>query len=266
MCVEIKNDSVVRQRTRMAGAGRAMKGDLPLADELTAVFAGLSNVLLTEETVAHALKLITGAAVLSVDGAAGAGVTLIDMSGHRSSAASTDDIVAQADTLQYELGQGPCLSAWATGQPVDVGDVRTDPRWRQWGVGVDKLGLRSCVSVPLLSGDLAFGAIKVYWAKPHAATDRTIRLLELFAAQAAIFVANVQVRERGRMLSDQLKTTLTQRDTISTAKGIVMADRRVGHHEAMLYMMSKALEENRTLQEVAGKIIESTVRLDHDRG
>lgn len=123
-----------------------------------------------------------------------------------------------------------------------------------------------CVSVPLLSGDLAFGAIKVYWAKPNAATDRTIRLLELFAAQAAIFVANVQVRERGRMLSDQLKTTLTQRDTISTAKGIVMADRRVGHHEAMLHMMSKALEKNRTLQEVAGKIIESTVRLDHDRG
>lgn len=250
----------------VTGAGATMNNKLPLADELTAVFARLSNMLLTEETVAHALKLITGAAALAMEDAAGAGVTLIDMSGNRSSTASTDSIVAQADTLQYDLGQGPCLSAWATGHPVDVADVRTDLRWPEWGKAVDELGLRSCVSVPLLSGDLAFGAIKIYWAKPNAATHRLIRLLELFAAQASIFLANVQARERGQMLSEQLKTTLVQRDMISTAKGMVMVDRRMGHHEAMLHMMTQALEENRTLQEVAGKIIESTVGFDHDRG
>jgi GAF domain-containing protein len=243
-----------------------MDTELPLADELAAVFARFSNVLLTEETVANALKLITEAAVLAVGDAAGAGVSLMDSSGHRSSTASTSPIVAQADTLQYELGQGPCLSAWASGHPVDIADVRTDLRWPEWGMAAGNLGLRSCVSVPLLSGDLAFGAVKIYWANPKAASHKLIRLLELFAAQASIFLVNVQARERGRMLSEQLKATLTLRDSISTAKGIVMARLGMGNHEAMLHLMTKALNEKRTLQEVAEEIVESTPGLDHDRG
>ena len=243
-----------------------MDTELPLADELAAVFARLSNVLLTEETVANALKLITDAAVLAVDDAAGAGVSLMDTNGSRNSAASTSKLVAQADTLQYELGQGPCISAWASGHPVDIADVRTDLRWPEWGMAANDLGLRSCVSVPLLSGDLAFGAIKIYWANPKAASHRLIRLLELFAAQASIFLVNIQARERGRMLSEQLKSTLTQRDVISTAKGIVMASRGVGKHDAMLHLMARALNENRTLQTVAEEIIESTPGPDHDRG
>jgi GAF domain-containing protein len=243
-----------------------MDTELPLADELAAIYARFSNVLLTEETVDNALKLITEAAVLAVGDAAGAGVSLIDSSGRRSSAASTNQLVEHADNLQYELEQGPCLSAWASGHPVDIADVRTDLRWPEWGLAAGELGLRSCISVPLLSGDLAFGAIKIYWANPKAASHRLIRLLELFAAQASIFLANVQARERGRMLSEQLKSTLTQRDIINTAKGIVMASRGVDHHHAMLHLMTRALNENRPLQEVAEKIIESTPGLDHDRG
>lgn len=243
-----------------------MDTELPLADELAAVFARFSNVLLTEETVDNALKLITESAVMAVGDAAGAGVSLMDTSGRRNSAASTSQVVAQADNLQYELGQGPCLSAWASGHPVDIADVRTDLRWPEWGQAANDLGLRSCVSVPLLSGELAFGAIKIYWANPKAASHRLIRLLELFAAQASIFLVNLQARERGRMLSEQLKSTLTQRDIISTAKGIIMASRGMGNHDAMLHLMTMALKKNSTLQEVAEEIIESTPGLDHDRG
>ncbi|WP_461187540.1 GAF and ANTAR domain-containing protein [Arthrobacter sp. Z4-13] len=243
-----------------------MDTELPLADELAAVYARFSNVLLTEETVSNALKLITEAAVLAVGDAAGAGVSLLDTNGRRSSTASTSPIVAQADTLQYELGQGPCLSAWASGHPVDIADVHTDLRWPEWGMAAGELGLKSCVSVPLLSGDLAFGAIKIYWANPKAASHKLIRLLELFAAQASIFLVNVQARERGKMLSEQLKSTLTQRDIISTAKGIVMASRGIGNHDAMLHLMTRALNENRTLQEVAEETIGSTPGPDLDRG
>ncbi|WP_461172223.1 GAF and ANTAR domain-containing protein [Arthrobacter sp. Z1-9] len=243
-----------------------MDTELPLADELAAVFARFSNVLLTEETVSSALRLITEAAVLAVNDAAGAGVSLLDTNGNRSSAASTSPIVAQADTLQYELGQGPCLSAWASGYPVDIADVHTDLRWPEWGMAAGGLGLRSCVSVPLLSGDLAFGAIKIYWDKPKAASHRLIRLLELFAAQASIFLVNVQARERAQKLSDQLKASLAQRDTISTAKGMVMVSQRTGSHEAMLHLMTRALNENRTLQEVAQEVLESTPGLGLDRG
>lgn len=141
---------------------------------------------------------------------------------------------------------------------MDIADVRTDLRWPEWGMAAGDLGLRSCVSVPLLSGDLAFGAIKIYWDKPKAASHRLIHLLELLAAQASIFLVNVQERERAQMLSDQLKSTLAQRDAISTAKGIVMASLGMGSHDAMLHLMTRALNENRSMQEVAEEILEST--------
>ncbi|MCA4135190.1 GAF and ANTAR domain-containing protein [Arthrobacter sp. M4] len=201
---------------------------------------------------------MTQAAVVAVDDElAGAGVTLVDPDGRRSSAASTNADSAAADALQYELGQGPCLSAWASGQPVAVEDVRADLRWPEWSTAVEPLGVRACVSVPLLTGGLAFGAIKVYWDKSMVITPRLVRLMELFAAQAAIFLVNVQARERVRTLSEQLKSALAQRDVIGTAKGITMSSQGLGEQAAMRHLMTKARDENRTLRDVAEEVIES---------
>lgn len=232
-----------------------MDTDLPLADELAAVFARASRMLLSEETVSTALNLITQAAVLAVDDASGAGVSLMDTTGKRVSAASTSSTVEQADAFQYQFGQGPCLTAWASGRPVAVEDVRTDPRWPQWGAAAGDMGLRSCLSVPLLSGDLAFGAIKIYWEAPSSASPRLIELLEKFAAQASIFLINAQARERVATLSEQLKTSLTQRDLVGTAKGIIMAQEKVGEGQAVLRLIAKSRREGRPLAEIARDVV-----------
>ncbi|MFF1830775.1 GAF and ANTAR domain-containing protein [Paenarthrobacter sp. NPDC058040] len=230
---------------------------MPLADELVGVFARASQMLLSEETVSSALGLITHAAVLAVDDASGAGVSLMDADGRRSSTASTSSLVARADALQYELGQGPCLTAWASGQPVKVDDLRTDGRWPEWCAAAADLGFRSCVSVPLLSSDLAFGAIKIYWEMPQYSSPRLIQLLEVFAAQASIFLINVQARERVAMLSDQLKATLSQRETNGTAKGVIMARLHLSEGETILHLIARSSREGRPLHEIAQEVIEA---------
>ncbi|MDP9933966.1 GAF and ANTAR domain-containing protein [Paenarthrobacter nicotinovorans] len=231
--------------------------ELPLTDELAVMFARASNMLLTEETVSNALLLITEAAVLAVEDAVGAGVSLMEADGRRSSAASTASVVAAADALQYDLGEGPCLTAWASGKPVDSEDIRTDPRWMRWGQAAADLGVRSCVSVPLLSGDLAFGAIKVYWEAPGTASPRLIHLLEAFASQASIFLVNALAKERVSALSDQLKSSLAQREQVATAKGITMATLGLGEHEAVLHLIARSNKEKRRLHEVAREVIDN---------
>ncbi|HYX95710.1 MAG TPA: hypothetical protein VE823_11615, partial [Geodermatophilus sp.] len=52
--------------------------DLPLADELSAISARVSGLLLSEETVATALGLVSSMALGPVAGAVGAGVSIID--------------------------------------------------------------------------------------------------------------------------------------------------------------------------------------------
>src|SRR3712207_8586869 len=61
------------------------------------------------------------------------------------------------------------------------------------------------MSAPLVAGDTALGALKVYAAQPGSFDAHSERLLTLAAAQAAILVANAQTRERAQRQSEALR-------------------------------------------------------------
>ena len=54
---------------------------------------------------------------------------MIDAYGTWTSTGATDHLVETADALQYELGEGPCLSAWATESLQRINDTTDDDRW-----------------------------------------------------------------------------------------------------------------------------------------
>src|SRR3954449_2420866 len=95
--------------------------DLVLAPDLAATRRALQPVL----------DLATSIAASSLPGAAGAGISLIE-DGTRVSTASTNALVSLADERQYELGEGPCLTAWATTTLVRIDDLDRDERWPHW--------------------------------------------------------------------------------------------------------------------------------------
>lgn len=231
-----------------------MSVELPLADEITAVFARASRLLLTEDTVSHALRLITDAATAAIPGAIGAGVSLINGSGRRQTTAASDAVVAAADALQYELEEGPCITAWAIGETVVVEDVAADPRWPRWAPAAAELGISSSVSCPLLSGGLALGAVKVY-SDGGTFGNGTVRLAELFAQQASLFVVHSHAREAARTLSDRLQESLAQRDAINTAKGLVMARNGSTDDEALQKLMSMSRRGGKPLALVAAELL-----------
>src|SRR3954447_21684178 len=134
---------------------------LPLSDELAGVFARMSGLLLSEETVETSLGLLSELAREPVPGATGAGVSVIDEQGRRSSG-STDARVREADDLQYELNEGPCLAAAASRALIRIDDLETDGRWPSWASAAAPLGLRAAMSSPLVAGDGSLGAMKVY--------------------------------------------------------------------------------------------------------
>lgn len=232
---------------------------LPLADELSAVSARISGLLLSEETVDTALGLVSSLALDTVPGAVGAGVSIVDERGRRSSG-STDDRVQRADALQYELDEGPCLAAAAGRQLVRVDDLSTDRRWPRWAATVAPFGLRAAMSAPLAAGDTSLGALKVYAEQPGSFDVHAERRLTLASAQAAILVANVQTRERARRLSDGLRQAVRTRDLVSTAKGVVMARYGVPEDVAFGILVSRSGEDGGTLADVARAVVDSAVR------
>lgn len=232
---------------------------LPLADELAAVFARMSGLLLSDETVTTALGLITALAVETVPGSVGAGVSIIDEHGRRSWAA-TDERVERGDALQYELDEGPCLAAAALRQVVRVDDLTEERRWPRWAEAALPLGLRAALSAPLVAGDRGLGALKVYAEAPRAFDAHAERLLTLFSAQAAVLVANVQSYERAQRMTEGLRQAVLDRDVVSVAKGVLMARHGIDEGAAFGMLLARSAQEVAPLREVARTVAGSAVR------
>jgi GAF domain-containing protein len=231
---------------------------MPLAEELSQVYARMSGLLLSEETVQTALDLVTSLALETIDGVVGAGVTLIGTDGHRQSAAATSPLVARADALQYELDEGPCLTAWADHVQVRIDDLQTEERWPGWRRVALPLGLRSSLSTPLRTQGRVLGALKVYGEQAGAFDDRSAVLAARFAAQAAILLANVSTLDQAERLSVSLQGALRTRNVIALANGVLMERYHLTEEQAFLRLVDSARAGRRELVDEATSVIRST--------
>ncbi len=238
-----------------------MTSQLPLADELAAVFARMSGLLLSTETVKTALTFVTALAKEVVPGTVGAGVSLLAADGTPTTTAATDALTERADELQYRMGVGPCVTAWEQRIAVRVNDVTEDDRWPEWAAAVaEEEGVRAVLTAPLVAADETLGALKVYARKPGTYGEREEYLLTMFAAQAAVLVANVRSYEDAKRVSDELKDTMRARDVVNMAKGILMARDAVDEQAAFTRLTELAKERDQTVREAAEYLRSTAVR------
>ncbi|MBF6445445.1 GAF and ANTAR domain-containing protein [Nocardia farcinica] len=231
----------------------------PAVDQLVAAFARMSGFFLTAGTAGTALKLITSLATEMVAPTSGAGISMLDGSGARMTAAATGEVVEEAVSLQYQLGAGPCLTAWADRVVVRVDDFGTDQRWPEWSRRAARLGLASSLSAPLVAGTQALGAIKIYGARPGICGQREEHLLSMFSSQAAMLLAHMRAADDAERVSGLIAESLRGRDVINLAKGIIMARDRVDERGAFLILASTARNQNVPVRRVAERVAMSTV-------
>jgi GAF domain-containing protein len=239
--------------------GQSIGESLPLADELAGIFARMSGLLLSEETVETALGVLSSLAQETVPGSTGAGVSIMERRRRRSSG-STDSRVQAADALQYEFDEGPCLEAASNREVVRSDDLTGDPRWPRWTAAAVDLGLRSVLSAPLIAGDRSMGAIKVYAEQAHAFDEHSAQLLALFSAQAAVLVANLQHQERAQRLSGGMREAFRTRDLVCTAKGVLMGRHAVDEATAFGMLLARGQDDGTTVAQAARAVVDSAVR------
>jgi GAF domain-containing protein len=233
-----------------------------VGDELAAVHARLSGILLTEQTMETALHLITSLAKDTVAGSLGSGVTLMGADGQPGTSAATDPLVDTLDQLQYEVGDGPCLAAWASSSIVRSDDLSAERRWPAWSPRAADMGLRSVLSTPMEAGGASWGAVKVYSETVDAYDERAEDLLRRFADQAAIFVSNVHTAKSAQRFGDELKATLRSRDVIATARGMIMARKSFDSDRAYRHLIWLARRARIPLSELAERMVASPTRPD----
>jgi GAF domain-containing protein len=226
----------------------------PPSVELASALTQMAGLVLSRETVQTALELVTKLAATTTPGSMGAAVTVVDDSGKRSRAASNQS-VERADALQYELDEGPCLTAWRTQEVVRIDDTTTDGRWPRWNEAASTMGVRSVLSAPLLGTGEPIGAMKVYSARPLSYGPHEEHVLLLLAEQAAILLANSQSLQEARQLSRRLTAALAGRDVVSQAIGVLLARGAAGQDAAFATLTGAARRSHHTVEEVARALL-----------
>lgn len=106
-------------------------------------------------------------------------------------------------------GLGVCGAAVQSGQRVVVTDTETDPHFTEFLALSRAEGFRSVHSTPIRHSDgSVLGTLTVQLKEPRSPTEREIRLADLSAGLAAIFIDRAQAQTKAGMLERRLQVAL----------------------------------------------------------
>ena len=156
--------------------------------------------------------------------------------------ASSGDEARVLDERQYELDDGPCLTALRTGQTVKVDDVRADPRWERYFEAIGHSGVRAVLAVPLEAGEGASAALNCYAREASTFGPETVAGIEWYAqslSRPLRLALRVHRSFEPPSYPKELRAALQSRATMDAALALVMAHTRSGR-EAALSLLEEA--------------------------
>ena len=192
-------------------------------------------------------------AVVSVTGAAIS--TLGGLLGSETISAS-DDTIARVDELQFDLGEGPCWDAIATGRPVLEPDLRRSPRssWPAFSRALGDTEVAALFAIPLSVGPLRIGAIDLYDVRPRPLEGDDLARAVAVAADVSRTVLRQAIEESGLEEAPAAARPRSRR-RIHQATGFVIAQLDVSADDAELLIRARAFAEGRTMLDIADDIL-----------
>jgi GAF domain-containing protein len=231
--------------------------------DLNESFEALSEFLAFGEKVDVTLSRIATLSVAVIPHCDYAGISLVEETGVRT-VGHTTELVKEIDEIQYATGQGPCLSAIShesqghVPATYEISSMEEDTTWPDFSARARARGLASLLAFTLLAGDRTLGSLNLYATLPYAFDEPDRRIGAIFAAHAAVALANAQRLEFARERVDELLEGYASREVIGQAKGILMERERCSEDEAFDILRSTSSRLHRKLREVAKDVIDSS--------
>jgi GAF domain-containing protein len=220
---------------------------LPAAGVVAAGYAQLAVELYGAATMAATVDRVLEDA-LRAPGCDCAGVVLVQPGKDLQTAGVTDRRVEQADQLQLEYGEGPCVPVSREHHSVLVCDTVVDRRWPRWSSGVAELGLRSVLTVWLCTTRSTLGALNLYRTRPDQFTTTDDATARLLARHAAVAIATVQN-------AATLAQAVGARTLIGQAQGLLMERFAINADQAFAVLRRYSQDNNIKLHIVANELV-----------
>jgi GAF domain-containing protein len=227
-------------------------------DARARALSALARFQVAETSVGDTLQRIADITLEAVPAAAVAGMTMLGDDEQPTTAIYTDSESPEIDAAQYRDGRGPCLDAWRTKRVFHIRRVEEHGReYPAFASACLDHDVRSTLSLPMVNGDVAIGALNLYARVEDAFTDDDEVLAGDLAGAAAAVLANVSAYWTAFELSQQLGEAMKSRAVIEQAKGVLMAQSPGLDADAAFDVLRKASQrENLKLREIARRIVE----------
>ncbi|MET0967541.1 MAG: GAF and ANTAR domain-containing protein [Nakamurella sp.] len=182
----------------------------------------------------------------------GASITMKGPNRTLRTVASSSELINQADQLQYQLNEGPCLDAvWVDGLFV-IPHLIDDGRWPNWAPKAAELGVVSMLSLHLFT-DAALGSLNLYSMRRREFSHSDVEAARVVAAHCSVVLAYARNEQN-------LWQAIDSRNLVGQAQGILMERFGLTPERSFAVLRRYSQQHNRKLAKVAEELV-STGRL-----
>ena len=207
-----------------------------------------------------------GRVCVDVVGVTGAGVMLMSDALPIGSIATTDDVSALLEDLQFALGEGPCVDAYRDDRPVSEPDLATPKvtRWPAFAPPALEAGARAIYGFPMNVGVVRVGALNLYCDQPRALTTDQHADALVMADVAAESLLLMQAEAPRGEVAVEIDRGGNFQHVVHQASGMVAAQLEVGVAVALLRLRAHAFDYDRSLTDIAKDVVARRLRFTDD--
>jgi GAF domain/ANTAR domain len=194
----------------------------------------------------------------------GAGISLMADGQLLGTAGVSGPGVAAVQELQFELGEGPCVDAWAGMEPVLEPNL-ADPsrvRWPLFGPAGVAAGVLAVFVFPLHLGAIRIGVIVFYRDRSGGLDADELAYGLVLADLATWVILGLQSRAPEEALHELLAEEPPHWAEVHQATGMVAVQLGVGLDEAFVRLRAHAFSDGRSLRETARDVVARRLRLE----
>ncbi|MGK2956966.1 MAG: GAF and ANTAR domain-containing protein [Acidimicrobiales bacterium] len=207
-------------------------------------------------------RLSLCSASAGVVGVRGAGLVLVSGGRNLGNACVSDAVIETVENVQYTLGEGPCIDAFATRTPVLVADLAdSDGRWLGFREGALVAGMRAAFGFPLMIGTSCIGALNLFHDQPGALSDVQYADAVAVAHVASRTLLGWQSAAEPGLLAWQLERAQAHRAVVHQATGMISIQSGLPVGDAIVLLRAHAFAEGRPVSEIAAEVVGRRLRL-----
>lgn len=227
---------------------RSARSPSPL-EAMAAQFQDLLRTMVNDAGVLE-IEPVVQFATTAIDGADHAAISLERAGRRPETVYATGDLPMRVDSLQYSLGEGPCVAALSESDLVWVNDLAEDDRFPHFSPAAVDLGVRAMLSTRLFLSRDDRAALNLYSTRPHAFDAAQVPLAAIFASYTSLVLLNRMHEDRIM----ELERALESNREIGLAMGILMAQERCTREQAFEQLSTASQHLNRRLQDIADEV------------